>query len=61
MRRGGVPVLRPALAWFAGEIEQPVQVHDHTLFLARGLDCEWRSGSPLMFWDSRYRQPFWAD
>lgn len=51
-----VPVLRDALAWFECEVESVVQVHDHTLFVARVVDCDHASGSPLMFYASRYHR-----
>lgn len=55
--RGGVPVLRGALAWFACEVDSVLQVHDHTLFVARVLDCGHVGGEPLMFFASRYHRP----
>ncbi|GAP36025.1 NADH-FMN oxidoreductase [Piscinibacter sakaiensis] len=55
-RRGGVPVLRGALAWFACELDQVLPVHDHALFVGRVLDCGHAGGEPLMFFASRYRR-----
>lgn len=55
--RAGVPVLRDALAWFACEVDSVLQVHDHTLFVARVLDCGHAGGNPLMFFASRYHRP----
>jgi flavin reductase (DIM6/NTAB) family NADH-FMN oxidoreductase RutF len=52
-----VPVLRGALAWFECEVESLLQVHDHTLFVARVLDCDHASGAPLMFYESGYHRP----
>jgi flavin reductase (DIM6/NTAB) family NADH-FMN oxidoreductase RutF len=52
-----VPVLRDALAWFECEVDSVLQVHDHTLFVARVIDCSHVSGSPLMFYASRYHRP----
>jgi len=52
-----VPVLRDALAWFECEVDSVLQVHDHTLFVARVVDCCHVSGSPLMFYASRYHRP----
>jgi flavin reductase (DIM6/NTAB) family NADH-FMN oxidoreductase RutF len=49
-----VPVLRDALAWFECEVDHLLQVHDHTLFVARVLDCGHAPGQPLMFFESRY-------
>jgi styrene monooxygenase reductase component len=49
-----VPVLRAALAWFECEVFQRVEVHDHTLFIARVAACEGTSGAPLLFYASRY-------
>lgn len=50
-----VPVLRDALAWFECEVDSALQVHDHTLFVARVADCSHASGDPLMFYASRYQ------
>jgi styrene monooxygenase reductase component len=52
-----VPVLRDALAWFACEVDSVLQVHDHTLFVARVVDCDHADGNPLMFYASRYHRP----
>lgn len=52
-----VPVLRGALAWFECEVDSVLQVHDHTLFVARVVDCDHAEGSPLMFYASRYHRP----
>lgn len=51
------PVLRDALAWFECEVDSVLQVHDHTLFVARVADCHHVSGAPLMFYASRYHCP----
>jgi flavin reductase (DIM6/NTAB) family NADH-FMN oxidoreductase RutF len=51
-----VPVLRDTLAWFECEVDSVLQVHDHTLFVARVVDCDHASGSPLMFYASRYHR-----
>lgn len=56
-RRAGVPVLAGALAWFACEVDSLLQVHDHTLFVARVVDCGHVGGEPLMFFASRYHRP----
>lgn len=56
-RHAGVPVLRDALAWFACEVDSVLQVHDHTLFVARVVDCGHAGGEPLMFFASRYHPP----
>jgi styrene monooxygenase reductase component len=52
-----VPVLRDALAWFECEVDSVLQVHDHTLFVARVVDCDHVSGKPLMFYASNYHCP----
>lgn len=52
-----VPVLRGALAWFECVVDNLLQVHDHTLFVARVLDCDHARGAPLMFYESRYHRP----
>lgn len=54
--RHRVPTLRQCLAWFECEIVEKVQVHDHTLFLARVLQCDAIEGAPLMFYASRYHR-----
>jgi flavin reductase (DIM6/NTAB) family NADH-FMN oxidoreductase RutF len=51
------PVLRNALAWFECEVDSVLQVHDHTLFVARVIDCNHVSGKPLMYYASRYHCP----
>jgi styrene monooxygenase reductase component len=53
---GSVPVLRGALAWFACEVDSVLQVHDHTLFVARVIDCDHVGGEPLMYFASRYHR-----
>lgn len=58
--RHRVPTLRQCLAWFECEISERVQVHDHTLFLARVMQCDGLDGSPLMFFGSRYHRPVLA-
>jgi styrene monooxygenase reductase component len=59
--KANVPVLRDALAWFACEVDSVLQVQDHTLFVARVVDCDHASGSPLMFYASRYHRPHSPD
>lgn len=54
--RAGVPVLQDALAWFACTVDSVLQVHDHTLFVARVVDCGHAGGEPLMFFASRYHR-----
>jgi flavin reductase (DIM6/NTAB) family NADH-FMN oxidoreductase RutF len=51
------PVLRNALAWFECEVDSVLQVHDHTLFVARVAECDHTSGRPLMYYASRYHCP----
>lgn len=55
--RASVPVLRGAIAWFVCEVDSVLQVHDHTLFVARVVDCGHVGGEPLMFFASRYHRP----
>lgn len=52
-----IPVLRQALAWFSCEIDATMQIHDHTLFFARVVDCDHTSGDPLVFFASEYHAP----
>ncbi len=51
-----VPVLRDALAWFECRVDELLQVHDHTLFVARVTACGHASGAPLMFFASSYHR-----
>ncbi|WP_439519821.1 styrene monooxygenase NADH-dependent flavin reductase subunit StyB [Hydrogenophaga sp.] len=51
-----VPVLRDALAWFECQVDELLQVHDHTLFVARVTACGHASGAPLMFFASSYHR-----
>jgi flavin reductase (DIM6/NTAB) family NADH-FMN oxidoreductase RutF len=60
MVRHRVPTLRQCLAWFECEISEKVQVNDHTLFLARVVQCDGIDGSPLMFFGSKYHRPVLA-
>jgi len=60
-KKSHVPILRDALAWFECEVDSVLQVHDHTLFVARVVDCDHVSGKPLMFYASRYHCPESAD
>jgi flavin reductase (DIM6/NTAB) family NADH-FMN oxidoreductase RutF len=55
--RHRVPTLTDCLAWFECQVIERFDVHDHTLFIARVLSCGANSGSPLMFFGGRYRQP----
>ena len=55
--RGPVPLLRGALAWFQCEVDGVLQVHDHTLFVARVLACGHVGGEPLMYFASQYHRP----
>lgn len=55
------PVLRSALAWFECEVQEQVEIHDHTLFIARVTACGSVNGAPLVFFASRYHQhPSWT-
>jgi flavin reductase (DIM6/NTAB) family NADH-FMN oxidoreductase RutF len=51
-----VPVLRDALAWFECQVDELLQVHDHTLFVARVTACGHTGGAPLMFFASGYHR-----
>lgn len=51
-----VPVLRDALAWFECQVDELLQVHDHTLLVARVTGCGHASGAPLMFFASSYHR-----
>jgi len=56
-----VPVLRSSLAWFDCEVIERVEVHDHTLFIAKVVACDATDGSPLVFFASRYhKKKFWV-
>ena len=52
--RNRVPTLKDSLAWFECEVESCVQIHDHTLFVARVIACDAIDGSPLMFFASKH-------
>lgn len=52
--RNRVPTLKDCLAWFECEVTSRIQVHDHTLFVARVMHCEAAGGPPLLFFSSRY-------
>ncbi|HEP8937294.1 TPA: flavin reductase family protein [Pseudomonas aeruginosa] len=55
--QAGLPTLRDAMAWFECEVESTVEVHDHTLFIARVSACgvpEANTPQPLLFFASRY-------
>lgn len=54
--RNRVPTLKDSLAWFECEVESCVQIHDHTLFVARVVACDAVNGSPLMFFASRHHK-----
>lgn len=56
-----VPTLSGSLARFECKVSETVEVHDHTLFLARVTRCESEVGSPLMFYASNYHQPVLGD
>jgi flavin reductase (DIM6/NTAB) family NADH-FMN oxidoreductase RutF len=58
--RSQVPTLRECLAWFECSTMERVQVHDHTLFIARVSSCGGGNGSPLIFFGSRYHKPAFA-
>lgn len=55
-----VPTLAGSLARFECRVTQTIDVHDHTLFLARVERCESDAGSPLMFFASNYHRPVLA-
>lgn len=55
--RHRVATLRHCLAWFECEVSERVQVHDHTLFLARVWHCAGAEGAPLVFFGSQYHRP----
>lgn len=55
--QASLPTLQDAMAWFECDVENTVQVHDHTLFIARVLACgkpEVNVPQPLLFFASRY-------
>ncbi|PWR18666.1 styrene monooxygenase NADH-dependent flavin reductase subunit StyB [Zavarzinia compransoris] len=52
--RNRIPTLRDCLAWFECEVTSRIQVHDHTLFVARVMHCDALGGPPLLFFSSRY-------
>jgi flavin reductase (DIM6/NTAB) family NADH-FMN oxidoreductase RutF len=54
----GVPLLNNVLAWLVCAVEQAIPSADHTIFVARVLDCELkdRAPDPLIYFDRSYRQ-----
>jgi flavin reductase (DIM6/NTAB) family NADH-FMN oxidoreductase RutF len=54
----GVPLLSDVLAWLVCAVEQAIPAADHTIFVARVLDCELkdRAPDPLLYFDRSYRQ-----
>lgn len=52
-----VSTLAGSLARFECRVIEAIDVHDHTLFLARVERCESEPGSPLMFFASTYHRP----
>ena len=55
--RERVHTLADCLAWFECEVTRAIDIHDHTLFVARVTACGGQEGSPLMFFASRYHFP----
>lgn len=54
--RQRIPTLKDSLAWFECEVESRVQIHDHTLFVARVVACDAINGAPLMFFASKHHK-----
>ncbi|WP_084191367.1 styrene monooxygenase NADH-dependent flavin reductase subunit StyB [Algiphilus aromaticivorans] len=52
-----VPTLRDALAWFECRLIRQVEVHDHTLFVARVEACGSIAGGPLVFFGGSFYRP----
>ena len=52
-----VPTLVDCLAWFECEVTRRLEIHDHTVFVARVLSCGGDGGSPLLFYGSGYHCP----
>ncbi len=52
--RNRIPTLKDCLAWFECAVTSRIQVHDHTLFVARVMFCDSVGGPPLLFFSSRY-------
>lgn len=55
--RDRVPTLVDCLAWFECEVTRRLEIHDHTVFVARVLSCGGDGGSPLLFYGSAYHCP----
>ncbi len=51
----GFPVLPHAIARFACEVVQTVEVSDHTLFIGEVRWCRHQDGSPLGFFGNQFR------
>lgn len=52
----GTPVLRDALAYLECRLHTAQDAGDHTIFIAEVEDVVVRSGEPLLYFRSRYRQ-----
>ncbi len=53
--KNGVPVLEEAMAWMACSHETSFSVGDHTLFVGRLMDCEYKQEvRPLVYFGGRY-------
>lgn len=51
----GFPVLPSAIARFACEVIQSIEVADHTLFIGEVRWCRHQDGSPLVFYANQFR------
>lgn len=53
--KNGVPVLEEAMAWMACSHETSFSVGDHTLFVGRLMDCDYRQEvKPLLYFGGQY-------
>lgn len=52
----GVPVLENSLSTFACDLHQEIVCGDHTLFVGRVCELEFRNAEPLVYFASAYKE-----
>ncbi|SET96209.1 NADH-FMN oxidoreductase RutF, flavin reductase (DIM6/NTAB) family [Salinibacillus kushneri] len=53
--RDGVPVIKDSLVSLSCSIQNKVKAGDHMLFIAEVTDVQVKEGSPILFYNSEYR------
>jgi styrene monooxygenase reductase component len=56
VKQSQVPTLQESLAWFECQVTDRVQIHDHTLFVAKVVACGGIDKNPLMFFASKHHR-----